>query len=637
MIAPPSPHTSGGFYLGDIPPADEWPVLELDVMRFVEAKRDEQKKKARTTQGPFGEQQTVDDSATGKGASGYLAVALARAVIAIRFAAVGERNNTLVKEAFSISRLPWPGSERKEVLEQLISAGVGCGLSREEATDSARRAWAAGEDAPRRDVPRDPPGPDGPANETPPPDTRQDGIDTQFGATPLTDAYLGELFAAKHKTDTLYCYRRGWHVWQGSHWAFDGTDADSVRTRAVQVARDIRTHAVTDTNLSTEAREALVKFSIRSESVSKTDAMVKMARPYLGRKIDDLDRDNWALNTLSGTYYIRHDDLRPHNPSDYITTVSPVRFTAGAKCPLWTQFLSRIFESNGPLIRYIQRAVGYSLTGSTREQCFFVLHGVGANGKSTFLRVILHMLGGLGYEPRFDSFLYQKGPRQSTDDRAHWIGKRLLATSEANSGARFDEASLKMMTGGEKITARHLYQDEFSYTPTFKLWLACNTLPRIVGTDEGIWRRIMTIPFNVQIPADQQDPDLPAKLLEESEGILQWAIEGCHDWLERGLCPPQEVYSATSEYRTSEDSLSRFFGEYADFKPELYSSAEIIRREYEAWCHSTGEYIQSPRVVSDWLKKNGCRREKVKNAWRWVGIFLESGCVSSQNSVGNRW
>lgn len=207
----------------------------------------------------------------------------------------------------------------------------------------------------------------------------------------------------------------------------------------------------------------------------------------------------------------------------------------------------------------MQKAVGYSLTGSTEEQCLFILHGTGANGKSTFLNTISTMLGDYARQTPTDALLVKRGDGLS-NDVARLHGARLVSAVEVEGGRRLAEAQVKQLTGGDLIAARFLYQEFFEFRPAFKLFLGVNHTPVIQGTDHGIWRRIHLVPFTVTIAKEDQDKRLGEKLRAERSGILRWAVEGGLAWQAEGLEPPLVVSMATEEYRAEMAILARFLG-----------------------------------------------------------------------------
>lgn len=268
----------------------------------------------------------------------------------------------------------------------------------------------------------------------------------------------------------------------------------------------------------------------------------------------ELDRDPWLLNVKNGTVDLRTGELRPHKRDDLITKIVPVEYDSEASCPTWLAFLNRIMDGNERLIAFLQRAAGYSLTASTQEQCFFLLYGTGANGKSVFLTTLLAVMGDYGIQAAPDLLLAKSGESHPTEV-ADLFGARLVVATETEAGRRLAENLVKQHTSGDRLKARFMRQDFFEFEATFKIWLATNNKPIVKGTDYAIWRRIKLIPFTVTIPPEERDKSLPAKLRQELHGILAWAVQICLEWQKYGLNEPQEVTAATCAYRDEQDIL----------------------------------------------------------------------------------
>ena len=281
-----------------------------------------------------------------------------------------------------------------------------------------------------------------------------------------------------------------------------------------------------------------------------------------------LDRHKLLLNTPGGVVDLKTFTVTPNDPGNYITKATAVSYKPGAKCPLWLKFLDDIFAGDRELIRYVQKAVGYSLSGLTDEQCAFILYGNGRNGKSTWIDIIRYICGDYATNIQPETLMTRTQQGAANSDIARLKGARFVTSVEPNEGVRLNEGLLKQLTGDDVVTARKLYGDEFEFKPEFKLWMATNHRPVIRGTDTGIWRRIHLIPFTVQIPEEQVDKKLKDKLLCEAEGILCWCVEGMRLYHEEGLKKPASVCRATEEYRKEKD---------------LYTV-------YTKWCDLYGEF-----------------------------------------------
>jgi putative DNA primase/helicase len=324
-----------------------------------------------------------------------------------------------------------------------------------------------------------------------------------------------------------------------------------------------------------------------------------------------------------------------------------VAYDPQAACPTWERFLWRIIggtnleddtEDRGAgesdnrqaaddrakrLIGFLQRAIGYSLTGETREQCLFVLHGSGANGKSTFLEVLQTLLGDYAQSTPSASLLAKDRHDGIPNDIARLRGARLVTAVEIGQGRRLNEELMKRLTGQDTITARFLHAEFFDFRAEFKLFIACNHLPTITGTDHAIWRRIRLIPFTVTIPETEQDKDLPAKLQAELPGILAWAVRGCLAWQREGLGTPEEVKQATAGYRASMDQIGRFIEECCLVSQQVRIKASELYEAYKKWCDANGEQAATLSAFGHYLEEQGFAKHKIGTIWR-LGIGLHA-------------
>ncbi len=469
-----------------------------------------------------------------------------------------------------------------------------------------------------------PPVPDG----TEPPATKE-----KPKKIPLTDIGNAERLVLRHGNDLHFVPAwDSWLVWDEKRWLRDETK--EVERRAKDTIRSIGEESKQGL-MKAEERERLFKFAKKSESNSAVNNLIARtkAEPGVAITTRHLDRDPWALNVANGTLDLRTAEIRPHDPTDLMTKVVPVAYDAEAACPQWLAFLGRIMGGNATLIDYLKRAIGYALTGHTSEQCFFFLHGVGANGKTTFLEILRMIAGDYATQADFTTFIEKKGdgPR---NDVARLFGARVVTSSEVGEGKRLNESLIKSLTGSEIVAARFLYAETFEFMPTFKLFLAANHKPIIRGTDEGIWRRVRMIPFAVQIPAAEQDKDLLAKLKTELPGILAWAIDGCQLWLEQGLGLPQEVRAAVANYRAESDTLGAFIEEYCELGPALREPSKLLYQAYQQWAREGGEYQMTQTAFGRRLEERGIRGEKDgtganRKMWR-LGIRLTTRPTGDQ-------
>ena len=456
-------------------------------------------------------------------------------------------------------------------------------------------------------------------------------------ATNLTDLGNAERLVEQHGADLRYCYAwEKWLVWNGQVWRVD--DTGEVERRAKATVRSIYLEAGNAEDA--DARKALAGHAKGSEARGRIEAMISLARSEPGIAIspEELDADPWALTTPNGTLDLRSGELRDHGREDHITKSSPVEYDPDAAAPTWAAFLERILPGED-LRAFVQRAVGYSATGDTSEQCMMINHGTGANGKSTFQEAIAGALGDYAMRAPTEMLL-AKHSSGIPNDIARLKGARFVSASETEEGRRLAESLVKDLTGQDTITARFMRAEWFDFRPTHKLWLSTNHKPEIRGTDTAIWRRIRLVPWAITIPPKEQDKKLPAKLREELPGILAWIVRGCLEWQREGLRPPTEVRRATGKYRAEMDVLAAFIDEECVVSDNATASAKALYSAYKGWCEENGEKAESQRKFGGRLKERGFESGRQttgarKGAVEWYGIGLAGGPEGSPDGEGS--
>lgn len=408
----------------------------------------------------------------------------------------------------------------------------------------------------------------------------------------ISDAGNAQRLVASHGHAMRWVSRwKCWIVWDGRRWARD--ESGEVERRAKSVLRDMLLEAA---ELPTkEERQLLASHALKSEHANRIRGMIDLARSEPGVAISyaALDQQPRKLTVKNGTLDLESGQLRPHDPAHLMTKLVDIEYDAAADCPLWRDTLSVIFGADASLIAYMQRAVGYSLTGDTSEQCLHLCHGTGSNGKSTIFNVLGHLVGEYGQQADFTTFLERRHDSGPRNDVARLAGARLVRSSEVGDQKKLNEGLIKSLTGGDTITARFLFSEDFEFTPQFKLWLAANHKPVIRGSDFAIWRRMRLIPFDVTITDAQKDDVLPAKLRKELPGILAWAVEGCQMWLAEGLRPPERVLAATAEYRSESDIIATFISECCDIDRTAEVAGGTLYTAYKRWAEDNGEFVMS--------------------------------------------
>lgn len=435
----------------------------------------------------------------------------------------------------------------------------------------------------------------------------------------LTDAGNARRFMLRFNDQFRHVKSWGWMHWTGKKWELDSGK------RVMQAAH------YTVMALFDEARDAsnpedvkaIGKWALSSQSSSKMDALVKVASNLLELEAqpDQFDSNPFLINCDNGIVDLSSGILMEHDHSAMLSKISGSEYRADAKCPKWESFINRIMDGNEALIKFLQRAVGYSLTGSTTEQCFFLAYGTGANGKSVFLETMRAMLNDYATTAEFSTFLAKQN-ETVRNDIAALAGARFVASSESGADKRLSEVIIKALTGGDTITARFLFQEYFQFRPQFKVWMATNHKPVIKDTDHAIWRRVRLIPFSVTIPEAERNQKLTEELKEEYPGILAWAVRGCIDWIQNGLGTPAEVIDATESYRDDMDIMSQFIEDCCKIGDEFTTLATPIYSRYCSWCELNNEKPMSQREFGLRLSEKGYTKERSGKGNKYTGIGL---------------
>lgn len=434
-----------------------------------------------------------------------------------------------------------------------------------------------------------------------------------------------ERFVDLFGENVRYCYtEKKWYFYNSMRWSVDNLGVIlRMADKCVEAMKaEAKLYLQADEESGGDMAKAFEKHMKSSRSNKSKKAMLNEIEHHLPILPIQMDRYKMALNTPSGIINLKNGDVKAHNPEYYFTKITSVDCAEAADCPRWLAFLDDIFAGDKDLIRYIQKAVGYSLTGSTAEQCAFFLYGTGRNGKSTFIDVIRDVFGDYAANIQPETIMVKSSQSNAINsDIARLKGARLVTSVEPNEGVRLNEGLLKQLTGDDTVTARKLYSEEFEFKPEFKLWMATNHKPIIRGTDTGIWRRIHMIPFNVQIPEDKVDKNLTHKLKAEMTAIFKWCIDGCLMWQREGLQMPAAVLKSVREYRREMDVISAFIEDKCTLEGTVQAS--MLYAAYASWADSNNEYCMSNTKFSTELAK---RFEKIKgrNYKYFSGISLSS-------------
>jgi putative DNA primase/helicase len=443
-----------------------------------------------------------------------------------------------------------------------------------------------------------------------------------------TDTGNAERFADA-SPDLKYCPQRDkWYWWDGRTWNEDekGTRATQ---RAISLARSLYEDAaeIPDADL----KKATKAWARKSESAARLASTVQVARSMDSVRVGltDFDADPWILNVQNGMLDLRTGQLLPHDPARLCTKMARAPFVEGARSAVFDAYLEHATEGNTELAGFLQRALGYSLTGDTSGQCLFMVIGVGGTGKTTLIEALKDLLGTYASTARAETLLERRNDEGPRNDLAAMNGMRLIGVSEIKKGKTLDHGVIKSLAGSDKISARFLYGEPFEFRPIAKLWLAANDAPRVDVEDTGMWRRIIRVPFNRVVPEAQRDADLPAKLgqADTLSAILAWALQGCLDWQARGkgkagLAEPACIRQATADYRKDLNPLNDFVSDSCIVDPTAWVSGHDLRSAYARWCRESGFRAVGSNAFHSLLVASGFLSESRDGARAYVGLRL---------------
>jgi putative DNA primase/helicase len=431
-----------------------------------------------------------------------------------------------------------------------------------------------------------------------------------------------ERFAAQNGAEVRYCYAwRQWLVWDGKRWRTDTTGETERRAKATVKSIPTEARRVPD-----DLAQKINDFARRCESKSAVDAILGLGRSEgtIPVQPEDLDRDPMLFNCQNGTINLRTGKLRPHRRADLITTLSPVDYDPKAECPKFLKFLETVCGGDQDLIAFLQRAVGYTLTGSVNEKALLVLWGNGDNGKTTLLEAIRHILGDYAAMIDIDVLMQNSATSERQYAVASLLGKRYVTSSEAEEGQRLREATIKNLTGMGRQTGRRIYGAPFEFEPMFKLFIDANHKPVIRGTDQAIWNRIRLIPFSVSVPKDQQDKNLAKKLRDEASGILAWAVRGCLKWQKHGLGSCTAVTDAVADYRTQMDLVADFLTDCCETGSGYWVAFKDLYAAFVQWCNGIGETPLTQTAFGTRLEAKGYASNRTAGTRCRTGLRLKS-------------
>jgi putative DNA primase/helicase len=411
---------------------------------------------------------------------------------------------------------------------------------------------------------------------------------------PMTDVGFGQMIAFYLAEQVKYNHTAGkWLIWDQHFWKMD--EVDEITLKVIDTISAFR--RAVDLITDDDDRAAAFRYSMIMQGKSRIDAgaSISKAQPNIATKHSAWNNNADLAACSNGVINLRTGELRAGRPSDLLSNHFPVNYDPNALCPQWLKFLDDVFEGGRDVINYLQRAIGYTLTGHTTEQCLFMLVGKGSNGKSTLMNVLQSIFGSNAFPAPFSTFERQPVANSQSNDIAALDGRRLVISSEPNEGVTLSESRIKSLTGGEPVSARFLHREFFTFHPVCKIWLGVNHLPRVVDDSDGFWRRVRRIDFNVRFVSPEEasegalkqkpkDPDLGFKLRSEFPGILAWMVRGAIAWYRDGLQTPSAVQASTRNYRDDSDPLKAFFDAYCTFGENDSVELDTLYRAYTTDC-----------------------------------------------------
>ena len=441
----------------------------------------------------------------------------------------------------------------------------------------------------------------------------------------LDDTGNAERFVDSFGKDIRYNYdNKCWVVWDGATWKRD--DTQKVKKLADNLIKRMRREAVeTDDE---KIADALMKNVRRLASSSGKEAMLKEAQ-HIGKTAtlnSDYDRDTYLLNCENGVVDLRTGELLPHDRSLMMSKNTHVALDKEGEPENWLKALDGLFQGDKDVIGFVRRAIGYTLTGSVKEQCLFQCVGNGSNGKSLFFNTVTSLLGDYSLNAQVESVLTRaKGSSGSASpDIARMNGARFVRTNEPNEGARFNEGLVKQLTGGDVVTARYLYGVDFEFKPVFKLWIACNNKIIVRGTDKGIWRRMRLIPFEATFEGKNADKGLEERVLGELPKILWWAVKGCLEWQKDGLGMPEKIQKATLEYQEEMDVVKSFLKDCAVNDRNGKERAQDVFAEYREWARIGNEWGGMTQTKFGLEMSKMYKKRNISGYVYYMGLSLKS-------------
>lgn len=442
---------------------------------------------------------------------------------------------------------------------------------------------------------------------------------------PLTQVGNAMRFANTYKGKLKYNHtNKEWLLWDGTRWLPDSND--HVRLLAKTISDQILQDEPLYVAKGYDPKSVRAWYK-SSQSLRNIDDSLKLAacEPVFATTSNDWDKNPFLINFLNGTLNLQTTDFYKNNPQDMITKIIPINYNPNVKSELWASSLRMYFRENQELISFVQKVCGLSLCGAHLEEIIVFLYGTGANGKSIFVNTLRFVYGEYASILPIEALIAQHFDDAKKAEIASLVGSRFVVTTEIPIGKYLNEATVKMLTGGDAIKVRHLYKNFFTFEPTFTLWIFGNHKPEIRGADNGIWRRMVLIPFEYTIPEEERLPQkvIMDRLQSEAEGILAWIVEGWKRYKEEGLARPSIVVAATTDYKDDQDPLFGFFADKIVTTADGKTKGADIYEAYTKWCEEQKERPIGKKIFFRILEEKGFPVTKDRKGQKlFIGLSL---------------
>lgn len=432
--------------------------------------------------------------------------------------------------------------------------------------------------------------------------------------------------AASHVDRLLHVHGIGWHHWDGTRWAED--DNGHARRAVLRVLSDALAESVGDKQLRADVA--------RCESDAGVSGVLGLASALVefAATVRDMDADPYLLNCANGTLDLRSRALRPHDPRDRLTRISRGAYDPSVDQGVWTSFLASVMPDEAERA-YLRRVIGQCVYGKVREHLFPVLIGSGANGKGTTYGAITNALGDYAAVINPELLMVRDRGGIGGPELMTLLGARLVVGSETEDGRKLDEATMKRLTGGDKLTARRLYREPVEWEPSHQIVYVTNALPKVKGNDPAVWRRIRVLPFEVVVAPEDRDPELPERLALHADAILSWAVAGHFDYEDNGgMREPASVVRATGDYQADSDAVARFVAEACETSPHIHASTRELYAAWQRWAISDGAEPMTEKALAKELDRLGYEARKTRTGMRRAGLAPLADSPSAAGGEG---